>query len=47
MIESTCEACGGKVLSPDPPPKTQEEKVAFRKDWDERFMAARDADEVS
>jgi hypothetical protein len=24
------------VLLPDPPPKTQEEKVAFRKAWDAR-----------
>lgn len=35
-IESKCPCCGGKVLLPDPPARTQEEKVAFRKIWDKK-----------
>ena len=36
MIEATCPTCGGKRLLPDPPAKSTEEKVAFRKEWDAR-----------
>ena len=34
MIESRCQCCGGRVLLPDPPARTKEEKVAMRKRWD-------------
>lgn len=37
MIESKCECCGQKVLLPDGPPKTKEEKIAFRNRWDDHF----------
>lgn len=37
MIESTCPCCGGKTLLPDPPAKTKEQNIQFRKDWDDRF----------
>jgi hypothetical protein len=39
VIASVCPCCGGTVLLPDPPAKTQEEKVAFRKAWDARVEA--------
>jgi uncharacterized short protein YbdD (DUF466 family) len=39
MIESICPTCGGKKLDPDPPPKTKEENIQFRKDWDARYEA--------
>jgi len=42
MIESTCGECGGKVLLPDQLPRTQEEKVAFRKAWDARVSEGAD-----
>jgi hypothetical protein len=36
MIESRCPTCGGRVVKPDLPALTQEEKIQFRKDWDAR-----------
>lgn len=36
-VESICGECGSRVLNPDPRPKTKEENIAFRKDWDERY----------
>lgn len=29
--ESKCPCCGAKILLPDPPARTQEEKIEFRK----------------
>lgn len=37
MIEIKCPCCGSKIVSPDPPALTQEEKIAFRKNWDARY----------
>lgn len=41
LIEVKCECCGSKINVPGPPPKTKEEKVAFRKAWDERYERGR------
>lgn len=38
-VESVCDACGSKVLLPDPEPNTKEENIAFRTAWDESFAA--------
>ena len=40
MIESSCPACGSKVLLPDPPPKSREEISKFAKAWDAKVKAA-------
>lgn len=37
MVRSTCECCGGEVLLPDPPPRTKEENIEFRKRWDAEY----------
>ena len=40
MIEETLSPeCGQKMLLPDPPPKTKDENIAFRKAWDARVDA--------
>ena len=36
--------CGQQVLLPDGPPLSQEEKIAFRKEWDARVDAGRAGD---
>lgn len=41
MIEAKCECCGGRMLLPDPSARTQEEKVAFRKEWDRLYEERR------
>lgn len=38
MIESKCPECGGTVVKPDPPARTMDERFAFERAWDARFM---------
>jgi hypothetical protein len=46
MIESKCPNCGGKKVDPDPPPKTKEQNIQFRKDWDARYDDSLEYDET-
>lgn len=38
MIETKCSCCGGKVILPDPPARTMDERFAFERAWDRQFM---------
>lgn len=39
MIVTKCAHCASDVLLPDPEPRTQEQNIQFRKDWDARVEA--------